>query len=303
MQLLNKQTKQANKTSNNNNNEKLIIYRFEFTSVEKVEFKNKQTGHKNIKHIQEKKQYKQINMYILLTFLFLLDVILSVQSTKNSICDSKKAHDVAILACPTRNQIITRITFASFGNPRGDCYSKTLSEDPTCRSEHALEVAESFCVGRSECRVPVMYSLFGETTNCNSEHSLTLKAECGPLSESPESRPMKLKPYEILLVVDGVERKLSFTFHESTSYFDLQNTASNFLENEFGMSHTSVDIVDAVVKQMHVGAYETMGQEIIGNLILGSPQDGTLFSFSHSITHSLNSVTHLHTLNLLSHTA
>ena len=204
--------------------------------------------------------------------LFLILIVVDTYAL-DKICDFKRENEVVFLACPKEKEIITKITFSSFGNPQGDCTTENIIKNDECQSVYALDVAEAYCLGRRECRVPAAPSLFGKTENCKFERSLILKAECGfPI---PSFSNKLSKDYEINLVIDDVEKTLSFAFDESVSYFDLQNSAENFLKAEFGVSDISVRIVDSVVKQMYLTAYEVMGREVIGNLDLGSPQDGT----------------------------
>ena len=52
--------------------------------------------------------------------------------------------------CPT-GQLIDRVVFASYGNPRGDC-AHGFAIDPACDNTNSMALAEKTCVGKSRCR-------------------------------------------------------------------------------------------------------------------------------------------------------
>ena len=141
--------------------------------------------------------------------LFLILIVVDTYAL-DKICDFKRENEVVFLACPKEKEIITKITFSSFGNPQGDCTTENIIKNNECQSVYALDVAEAYCLGRRECRVPAALSLFGKTENCKFERSLLLKAECGFSIHSLSNKPSK--DYELSLVVDDVEKTLSFAF-------------------------------------------------------------------------------------------
>ena len=150
-------------------------------------------------------------MYSTLPLLFLILIVVDTYASENTtICDFKRENEVVFLACPKEKEIITKITFSSFGNPQGDCTTENIMKNDECQSVYALDVAEAYCLGRGECRVPAAPSLFGKTENCKFERSLLLKAECGfPM---PSFSNKLSKDYEINLVIDDVEKTLTFAF-------------------------------------------------------------------------------------------
>jgi hypothetical protein len=70
-----------------------------------------------------------------------------------------KAPPKLLLSCAA-NQTITKVTFASFGTPTGDCTSG-FKVDPKCNSANSTKIVEGLCLGRASCSVPVSIWTFG----------------------------------------------------------------------------------------------------------------------------------------------
>ncbi|GLT47141.1 hypothetical protein SLA2020_208550 [Shorea laevis] len=80
------------------------------------------------------------------------------------------------LGCsPGRN--ISRILFASFGTPSGDCQSYYAS-NTNCHSPNSLAIVEKACVGKSMCSIPVWSKKFGGDPCPGMPKSLLVDAEC-----------------------------------------------------------------------------------------------------------------------------
>ncbi|CAK9169228.1 unnamed protein product [Ilex paraguariensis] len=61
------------------------------------------------------------------------------------------------LRCPP-NRNITKILFASFGNPLGDCGSYAIG---SCHSTNSKAIVEKACLGKKRCSIPQSYRTFG----------------------------------------------------------------------------------------------------------------------------------------------
>ncbi|XP_051113238.1 beta-galactosidase 8 [Andrographis paniculata] len=77
------------------------------------------------------------------------------------------------LTCPSPDQVISKIKFASFGTPRGACGSFRHGE---CRSKRALSVVRKACVGSRSCSIGVSSTTLGEA--CGVSRSLAVEASC-----------------------------------------------------------------------------------------------------------------------------
>ncbi|EOY33043.1 Beta-galactosidase 8 isoform 4 [Theobroma cacao] len=63
------------------------------------------------------------------------------------------------LVCPSPNQVISSIKFASFGTPRGTCGSFSHGR---CSSVRALSIVQKACTGSTRCSIGVSTSTFGD---------------------------------------------------------------------------------------------------------------------------------------------
>ncbi|KAJ3682655.1 hypothetical protein LUZ60_015228 [Juncus effusus] len=78
------------------------------------------------------------------------------------------------LSCPSQDQVITEINFASFGTPQGTCGSYTHGQ---CSSANALSVVQEACIGTSSCNVGVSIRAFGDPCRGVTK-SLAIEATC-----------------------------------------------------------------------------------------------------------------------------
>ncbi|KAG6607185.1 Beta-galactosidase 8, partial [Cucurbita argyrosperma subsp. sororia] len=81
---------------------------------------------------------------------------------------------VLSLECPSPNQIISSIKFASFGTPLGTCGSFSQGQ---CRSQNALSTVQKACIGSKSCSVQVSIKAFGDPCRGKTK-SLAVEASC-----------------------------------------------------------------------------------------------------------------------------
>ncbi|KAF5467938.1 hypothetical protein F2P56_012142 [Juglans regia] len=78
------------------------------------------------------------------------------------------------LRCPPESSI-SRILFATFGTPSGDCESYTIG---SCHSSNSSAVVEKACIGRRTCTIPVSSTTFGGDPCPGVHKALLVDAEC-----------------------------------------------------------------------------------------------------------------------------
>jgi hypothetical protein len=85
------------------------------------------------------------------------------------------------LACPA-GQVVTGVTFASYGTPEGGCGGYTRG---ACHAARSSEVVASQCLGRGTCRIATGNFLFGDP--CPGIHKrLYTEVACGPAAPPPD---------------------------------------------------------------------------------------------------------------------
>ncbi|CAA7400596.1 unnamed protein product [Spirodela intermedia] len=94
-----------------------------------------------------------------------------VTSGKTSIADvAPELH----LHCDD-GQMISRVTFASFGNPTGSCQHFSLGK---CHAQSSLSIVSKACQGRNSCKISVSRTTFGEDPCRGVVKTLAVEAEC-----------------------------------------------------------------------------------------------------------------------------
>ncbi|GMY06721.1 beta-galactosidase 16-like [Fagus crenata] len=78
------------------------------------------------------------------------------------------------LQCP-QNSTISKILFASFGTPSGDCESQALG---TCHSSNSRAIVEKECLGKSKCSIIVSSHTFGDDPCPGIPKALLVDAQC-----------------------------------------------------------------------------------------------------------------------------
>lgn len=78
------------------------------------------------------------------------------------------------LRCPPGRNI-SKILFASFGTPSGDCQNYSVG---ACHSSHSLPVAKRACVGKNKCSIPLRNDRFGGDPCPGISKSLLVDALC-----------------------------------------------------------------------------------------------------------------------------
>ncbi|XP_011003960.1 PREDICTED: beta-galactosidase 16-like [Populus euphratica] len=79
------------------------------------------------------------------------------------------------LACPSKSKI-SRISFASYGTPLGNCRNSLAVG--TCHSQNSKAVVEEACLGKMKCSIPVSERRFGGDPCPAKAKSLMVVAEC-----------------------------------------------------------------------------------------------------------------------------
>ncbi|XP_057953091.1 beta-galactosidase 8 [Malania oleifera] len=86
----------------------------------------------------------------------------------------RKLGPILSLECPSPNQVISSIEFASFGTPRGTCGNFSHGQ---CSSRRALSVVKKACVGLKSCAIGVSAETFGNPCKGVTK-SLAVEASC-----------------------------------------------------------------------------------------------------------------------------
>ncbi|XP_004505982.1 beta-galactosidase 8 [Cicer arietinum] len=81
---------------------------------------------------------------------------------------------VLSLECPSPNQVITSIKFASYGTPQGTCGNFNHGR---CSSNGALSIVQKACIGSSSCSIGVSINTFGNPCRGVTK-SLAVEAAC-----------------------------------------------------------------------------------------------------------------------------
>jgi len=78
------------------------------------------------------------------------------------------------LRCPT-NTYVQSVDFASFGTPQGTCGA---FKKGSCDASTSQAIVEKYCVGESDCNIPVTPSIFGDPCPGTTK-SLFVQVTCG----------------------------------------------------------------------------------------------------------------------------
>lgn len=87
---------------------------------------------------------------------------------------AKKAGPTMLLECPSANQVISSIKFASFGTPGGACGSFSHGK---CSSKNAISMVQKACIGSRTCKIGVSIATFGDPC-VGTTKSLAVEASC-----------------------------------------------------------------------------------------------------------------------------
>ena len=93
--------------------------------------------------------------------------------------DWPSALSAAVLKCGVAGEVISRVEFASFGVPEGDCHHG-FRRNTTCAShpDRTREVVEGLCVGRARCAVPATRDVFGGVPCTGVTLNLAVTVQC-----------------------------------------------------------------------------------------------------------------------------
>jgi hypothetical protein len=95
--------------------------------------------------------------------------------TGTPVCASVAEGAKATLTCP-QGQIISSVSFASFGTPTGTCGNFMKG---TCDAVASVTRVQSICVGRNTCSVPAAVGTFGDPCNSTTKN-LDIQVTCAP---------------------------------------------------------------------------------------------------------------------------
>lgn len=84
-------------------------------------------------------------------------------------------HNSLSLSCG-EDEKITRVLFASFGNPSGQC---GFYREGSCHAEGSREVVEKLCLGKNGCVVPSDTDFWGDPCPSTESRWLTVAVQCG----------------------------------------------------------------------------------------------------------------------------
>ncbi|KAL3638845.1 Beta-galactosidase 16 [Castilleja foliolosa] len=87
---------------------------------------------------------------------------------------NRRSQPKVLLHCPP-NTNISKITFASFGSPTGNCSSYSVGK---CHSINSRAVVESTCLGKNKCSIPWSYKKFGGDPCPGIPKDLLIEAKC-----------------------------------------------------------------------------------------------------------------------------
>ncbi|XP_062204504.1 beta-galactosidase 15 isoform X1 [Phragmites australis] len=80
--------------------------------------------------------------------------------------------------------VISKITFASYGTPSGDCQNFSVGK---CHASSTLDLVTEACVGKNKCAISVTNDVFGDPCR-KVVKDLAVEAECSPPSATKEPR-------------------------------------------------------------------------------------------------------------------
>ena len=96
----------------------------------------------------------------------------------------------AHIGCPN-GEVVTKVDFASFGNPSGACPAGAFTPDAACNSAHSVDVVSALCLGKQACNVKASCATFHENLKppnafCwDVKKRLDAKVTCGKKAGTP----------------------------------------------------------------------------------------------------------------------
>ncbi|MFL5814061.1 MAG: hypothetical protein ACJ763_10835 [Bdellovibrionia bacterium] len=111
-----------------------------------------------------------------------VQAVCSAPST-SSACGSAAENQAVQVSCPS-GQVISSISFASYGTPTGSCGSFAVS---SCNASTSKSVVQSACVGKASCQVSASNSVFGDPCSGIAK-KLAVQVACSA-SASPSPSP------------------------------------------------------------------------------------------------------------------
>ena len=84
-------------------------------------------------------------------------------------------HDGLSLSCGD-DGVMVKVSFASFGNPRGSC---NYYQKGSCHAANSQEIVEKLCVGQTSCHVPSDAIFWGDPCPDDDSRWLAVAVQCG----------------------------------------------------------------------------------------------------------------------------
>lgn len=123
----------------------------------------------------------------------------TLQKKSSNVCVTAAENENATLTCPP-GQTISRISFASYGTPTGDCDEYRTS---SCDASNSKQIVEAACVGQATCTVAAANGVFGDPC-VNTLKSVAIEAHCadapagssGDQGQPAPGPPVSNDPYD-----------------------------------------------------------------------------------------------------------
>ncbi|CAO2829569.1 unnamed protein product [Amaranthus hypochondriacus] len=102
------------------------------------------------------------------------DSKVSVNTGATLFCESAAEGDMLKISCPLTGMNISAISFATFGNPDGNCDATSKGD---CDASNTLSIVEKACFRKPSCEIKASTATFGPTT-CKQPNVLIVIGVC-----------------------------------------------------------------------------------------------------------------------------
>ncbi|MFL5813920.1 MAG: ricin-type beta-trefoil lectin domain protein [Bdellovibrionia bacterium] len=102
-----------------------------------------------------------------------LVLISTIAPASANVCTKAPEDASASLSCPS-GQVVSKVVFASYGNPVGSCGSYTAS---SCNASSSLSKVQASCLGKASCSIIASNSVFGDPCS-GVDKSLAFEVQC-----------------------------------------------------------------------------------------------------------------------------
>ncbi|XP_057530718.1 beta-galactosidase 16-like [Amaranthus tricolor] len=100
---------------------------------------------------------------------------ISVNTGATLFCESAADGNMLQISCPLTGMNISGISFASYGNPDGNCNTTPSKGD--CDASNTLSIVEKACLRKPSCEINASTATFGPTT-CKQPNVLIVIGVC-----------------------------------------------------------------------------------------------------------------------------